>query len=191
MHDVDILIVGVGGQGQLLASRVIGEVARRSGRDVKIAETHGMAQRGGCVVVHIRISEEVYAPLITSKGADVIIAFELLEGLRWQHFAKPEATVILNTDTIDPLDVASGKRVYPPDIVNQLQSQKYRVIEVAATNMLKQIKYPRGTNMLLLGVLATWLHDDEKKWEGAITDCVPSATVNINLAAFHLGLGLM
>lgn len=149
---LDILIVGVGGQGTLLASRVLGEIASLSKLECKLNEIHGMSQRGGSVVTHVRIGKSVDSPTIANGQADYIIAFEKLEAIRWSHFLSPKGTIIVSNQEILPMPVIAGKEKYPEDILDRLQGFCNRVIDIDALNIAKSLNNPRAVNIILLGV---------------------------------------
>lgn len=185
----NILIVGVGGQGIVLASRLLATVAVTAGYDVKISEVHGMAQRGGSVVTHVRIGPKVYSPLIEAGTADFIVAFEKLEALRWLPYARADATIIVNDQEIPPLSVILGVEAYPPDIVSHLAAGGRRVVSVTAEEMAYSVGSAKSTNMVILGVLARYTAVDFKKedWEAAVSAVVPPRTVEVNKRAFAAG----
>ncbi|MEW5786009.1 MAG: indolepyruvate oxidoreductase subunit beta [Bacillota bacterium] len=187
MAKTDILIAGVGGQGTILAGRIIAAVAMAEGLDVKMAETHGMAQRGGSVVTHARLAEKVYAPLIPYGDADLILAFERLEALRWLPFLSPTGTVIVNTQILEPLPVLTGQYVYPPDILDELAVKANRVIAVDALNLEPVRTNPRALNTLLLGIAARLLPFEQTRWEQTLTELLPPKLLEINRRAFTAG----
>lgn len=184
----NILIVGVGGQGTILASKVIAGVALRKGLDIKVSEIHGMAQRGGSVVTQVRFGEEVNAPTITEGTADVILAFEKLEALRWLHYLREEGTVIVNTQELYPLPVLTGNAEYPGDIPDRIRSKVHRIIEVDAAEIAARCGSPKVVNTVLMGVLAGLLDSDLETWREIIRETVPPRTIDVNLAAFNEGV---
>jgi len=185
----NILIVGVGGQGTILASKVIAGVALRKGLDIKVSEIHGMAQRGGSVVTQVRYGDEVHAPTITEGTADVILAFEKLEALRWLHYLREGGTVIVNSQELYPLPVLTGSAEYPGDIPDRIRSKVYRIIEVDAAEIAARCGSPKVVNTVLMGVLAGLLDSDLETWREIIRETVPPRTIDINLAAFNEGVG--
>ncbi|HHX48871.1 MAG TPA: indolepyruvate oxidoreductase subunit beta [Clostridiales bacterium] len=149
--NLDILIVGVGGQGTLLASRVLGEIAILSGLDCKLNEIHGMSQRGGSVVTHVRMGDDVYSPTVLEGNADYIIAFEKLEALRWSYYLKENGKIIVNDQEILPMPVISGKEKYPSNIIEHMK-KTYSVLDIDAISIAKEIKNPKSVNIILLGI---------------------------------------
>lgn len=186
----NVIIVGVGGQGTILASKVLAGVAMAGGMDIKVSEIHGMAQRGGSVVTQVRYGREVFAPTITPGTADVILAFEKLEALRWVHYLKKEGTVIVNSQELYPLPVLTGSVQYPSDIVDRIRGRAPRTIQVDALKIAEDCGSTRVVNVVLLGVLAPLLEEDLDIWREVIKKTVPSRTVDVNLAAFEEGVSL-
>ena len=183
----NILIVGVGGQGTLLASKILGDAVLLSGLDVKQSEVHGMAQRGGSVVTFVRFAEEVHSPLVDKGEADIIIAFEKLEALRWSEYLKPGGTIVVNDHEIPPMPVIIGTAVYPSNIYDKLSATGIRVIRLNGLTIAKELGELRALNVILLGVAAKLLTFDRKVWEQAITDTVPAKALDVNLKAFAAG----
>ena len=164
----NILIVGVGGQGVILASNALSEVAMAKGFDVKKNESHGQSQRGGTVPSHIRYSTKVYSPVIGRGEADLILAFEELEGLRFAHFLKPEGKMILNTQRIYPPRVTSGLDTYPEDVVSILRKNDIETIEVDALSIANKLGNPLVVSTVLLGVLSRYLEFSTDEWKDAL-----------------------
>lgn len=185
----NILIVGVGGQGTLLASRIIGSYALSSGFDVKLSEVHGMAQRGGSVVTHVRIGENVRSPLIDEGEADCIVAFELLEAIRWLPYLKKGGTLIVNDQEILPMPVITGAVKYPADILGQLNALGVKVISLDALKLAAESGSIKAINTVLLGVLARVMGWDNAACEQALADTVKPAFLALNKAAFAKGYG--
>ncbi|MDR0397302.1 MAG: indolepyruvate oxidoreductase subunit beta [Oscillospiraceae bacterium] len=190
----NIIIVGVGGQGALLASRVLGALALRLGRDVKVSEIHGMAQRGGSVITHVRIGEgePIYAPLVAEGEADAVLAFEPLEALRAAPYLVPEGGLIItNTRPIPPMSVLTGAARYPDDVIDKLnETAGGRVTAFDALELAERLGAPRAVNLALLGALAARpVRSDDSVplsvWESAIADAVPPRTLAANLAVFR------
>ncbi|HAA90324.1 MAG: Indolepyruvate ferredoxin oxidoreductase [Thermoanaerobacterales bacterium 50_218] len=184
---VNILLAGVGGQGIVLASRVLADVALQSGKAVKVSETHGMAQRGGSVVTHVRFGEQVYSPLIALGQADFLLGFEKLEAMRFLPYLKKDGRLIVNDQEIYPLNVLLGKEKYPPEISSYLKEQTGQMCLVPAQEIAQQLGSPRVVNMVLLGVLAQFLDIPQEKWEEAIYRCVRPEFREINCQAFRKG----
>lgn len=189
MNDVtSILITGVGGQGIIFASRVLAKIALESGYEVKVSEVHGMAQRGGSVVTHLRFGKHVYSPLISQGEADFIIGFEKLEAMRCLLFLKPDGCLIVNDQVINPLPVLLGKAAYPEDVDSYISGHPDRVRLVQALYMARELGDPRVVNIILLGVLAQYLDFPLNDWQQAIEKCVRPQFVELNRLAFQAGL---
>ncbi len=186
----NILIVGVGGQGTILASKVVAGVALSKGLDIKVSEIHGMAQRGGSVVTQVRYGKEVFAPTITEGTADVLLAFEKLEALRWLHYLREGGTVIVNSQELYPLPVLTGTVEYPDDVLERIRSKVPRTLEVDASEIAARCGSLKVVNTVLMGVLAPLLDRDMDTWRKIIRETVPFRTVDINLAAFEEGVQL-
>ncbi|HOV80935.1 MAG TPA: indolepyruvate oxidoreductase subunit beta [Bacillota bacterium] len=187
IEPVDVLMAGVGGQGTILASRLLALAARESGYDVKVSEIHGMAQRGGSVVTQVRLGEKVYAPLIPEGKADVLLAFEKLEALRLLRFLKPGGIVIVNDQVIYPVPVLVGAAEYPADIVGYIRSVTPNAVVVEALDIATRCGSPRAANVVLLGTLARSLPIAREVWEIALAWRIPSKLLAINKAAFAAG----
>jgi len=193
MDNLNILIVGVGGQGTLLASVLLGGLALKSGLDVKLSEVHGMAQRGGSVVTHVRMSEgEVAAPVIDEGGADVIVAFEMLEAYRWVSYLKPGGKMYVNTQTITPMPVIMGVAEYPGDI-REFLTEKVgagNVTFIDALSIAEAAGNAKAVNTVLLGALARELPFSKEMWLDEIAQKVKPQFVELNKAAFGEGYAL-
>ncbi len=185
----NIMIVGVGGQGTLLTSRILGGITVAAGYDVKLSEVHGMAQRGGSVVTYVRYGKKVAEPIVEEGQADVLIAFERLEALRYAHFLKKDGVIIVNDQRIDPMPVVTGAAEYPKDILKTLK-EKYRVIAVDAQAEALAMGNSRVFNVIILGVAARSMDFPKEQWIEVIKDTVPPKTVEINIAAFERGYEL-
>ncbi len=184
----DILIVGVGGQGTLLTSRILADVAVQMGYDVKVSEVHGMAQRGGSVVTQVRYGEKVYSPIIKKGDADILLAFEKLEAARWLDYLKPNGMVIINDERVDPLPVMSGRVKYPEDIVDKIRNLIPNTRLINATEIASQCGNTRAANVVLVGVLAAVAGLPVKEMGNAIRALVPEKAIDINLKAFAEGM---
>ncbi len=182
----NIMIVGVGGQGTLLTSRILGNLAVRGGYDVKLSEVHGMAQRGGSVVTFVRYGQQVAEPIVEEGCADVLIAFEKLEALRYLHFLKEDGVVIVNDWRIDPITVVTRAAQYPEDVIKTLQGAGKTVV-VEATKAAKEIGAPKAFNVIVLGAAARYVGFDKQDWLKVIEETVPEKTVEVNLKAFEAG----
>ena len=187
MNKTDILIVGVGGQGTILTGRVIAALAMAEGLDVKTAETHGMAQRGGSVITHVRIAEKVYSPLIPMGGGDILLSFEKLEALRWLPFLSAAGTVIVNTQELEPLPVLTGKQEYSTGILEEIEGKVARLIAVDALSMDPVTENPRMVNTFLLGILARIMPYTKDKWLRVMEQEIKAKLVEINKKAFEAG----
>ena len=185
----NIMITGVGGQGTLLTSRVLGGLTLSAGFDVKISEVHGMAQRGGSVVTYVRYGEKVAEPIVEEGQADVLIAFERLEALRYAHFLREDGVLVVNDQRIDPMTVVTGAAEYPENIIEELRG-KYRVVSLNAMEEAMKLGNPKVFNMVILGVVAKHMEFDKAVWTKTIEDTVPPKTTEINLKAFERGYSL-
>lgn len=182
-----ILIVGVGGQGTLLSSKIMGAVFTDLGYDVKVSEVHGMSQRGGSVVTYVKYGEKVYSPVIEKGQADILISFEQLESARWMSYLKPDGILITNTQRIDPMPVITGKAVYPDGVIEKIAAAGIRTISADALAIAEQAGSPRAVNMALLGMAASFLHIDKQVWIDKIVATVPEKTRETNVKAFEEG----
>lgn len=182
----NIMIVGVGGQGTLLTSRILGGITVGNGYDVKLSEVHGMAQRGGSVVTYVRYGEKVTEPIVEEGQADVLIAFEKLEALRYAHFLKKDGVIIVNDQKIDPMPVVTGVAKYPEGIIEHL-SEKYKVISVDAQKEALELGNSRVFNVIILGVAASKMDFEKEQWIEVIKKKVPPKTIDINVKAFERG----
>ena len=187
MRTANILLVGVGGQGTILAGKILAEVAVLQGFDVKMSEVHGMAQRGGSVVTHVRLAEQVYSPLVEEGEADFIVAFERLEALRWAHFLREGGCIIVNDQRIDPMTVITGQFPYPPEILETLQGGAGEVVVLDALQLAREVGSIKAVNVVLLGALAQRTQIERSHWLEAIRRTVPAKTLELNLLAFAAG----
>lgn len=183
---LSIMIVGVGGQGTLLASRVIGDVGIKKNYDVKVSEVHGMSQRGGSVVTYVKLGDKVYSPIVEKGEADIILAFEQLEALRWIEYLKEGGKLITNDQKIDPMPVIMGKAKYPEAIIDKLKNN-YETISVDALSIAKQSGNIKAVNTVLLGIAAKLTGIEKEIWLEAITETVPAKFLEVNLKAFEEG----
>ncbi|HKL93907.1 MAG TPA: indolepyruvate oxidoreductase subunit beta [Clostridia bacterium] len=188
--ELNILIVGVGGQGTLLASRIIGMIAADLGLDCKLSEVHGMAQRGGSVVTHAKVAEVVTSPIIALHDADIIIAFEKLEALRYTNFLKEEGTIVVNNQEIFPMPVITGVRDYPQDIVGELKLRAKKVIVIDALKIAEEIGNDKTVNVIMLGALAKYLGIAKQVVLSALKKCVKPQFFSINELALEKGYEL-
>ncbi len=179
----NVFIAGVGGQGIILASEILSDAALAKGLDVKKSEVHGMAQRGGSVVSHVRFGEEVHSPVITAGEADLLVSFEKMEALRWVQAVAPGGKIIVNTQEIVP----SGQEVYPKDIDSQMDERAPGTIRIDALKLAKEAGHIRAVNVVMLGAMSHFLDFTMDEWRAAIESRVPKKTVEINVKAFELG----
>lgn len=189
METKNIMIVGVGGQGTLLTSRILGGVMQDAGYEVKLSEVHGMAQRGGSVVTFVRYGEEVNEPIVEEGCADVLIAFERLEALRYAHFLKKDGVLIVNDQRMDPMPVVMGAAEYPENIIENL-SKKYTVIAVDALSKAKELGNSKCFNVIILGVAAKHMDFKKEEWVAVIEKTVKPKFVDLNKKAFEVGYAL-
>lgn len=185
----NIMIVGVGGQGTLLTSRILGKLAVEAGYDVKLSEVHGMAQRGGSVVTFVRYGGQVHEPIVEEGQADVLIAFERLEALRYLHFLKKDGAVIVNDWRIDPITVVTGAASYPEHVIESLK-EKRNTIVVEAMSEARKLGAPKAFNIIVLGAAARHMGFRKENWLHVIETTVPPKTAEVNLKAFEIGYGL-
>ena len=186
MATTNIMIVGVGGQGTLLTSRILGKMATNAGFDVKLSEVHGMAQRGGSVVTYVRYGENVAEPIVEEGQVDVLIAFERLEALRYLHFVKKDGVVIVNDLRMDPITVVTGQATYPEGIIDTLKAAR-KTIVVNATEKSKEIGSPKSFNVIVLGAAAKHMSFEKEEWIKVIESTVPPKTIAKNIEAFEAG----
>ncbi|MEE8442879.1 MAG: indolepyruvate oxidoreductase subunit beta [Dehalococcoidia bacterium] len=186
---VDVLMAGVGGQGIILASDALAEVALRSGYDVKKSDSLGMAQRGGSVTSHVRLGEHVFSPMIKRGEADYLLAFERLEAARWADFLGPAGVAIVNDQAIPPLSVIGNASAYPStqDVRKVIREHTKAVHFLSGLEIVEGLGNPQVLNVLLLGYLSTFLDIDETCYLEVISQRVPSRYLDVNLAAFHQG----
>ncbi|MBQ3182212.1 MAG: indolepyruvate oxidoreductase subunit beta [Clostridia bacterium] len=187
MKTTNIMIVGVGGQGSLLASKLLGKLLCGEGYDVKVSEVHGMSQRGGSVVTYVRFGEKVYSPIIDKGEADYIISFEKLEGARYVSCLKEGGTLVVNTQQIDPMPVIIGAAEYPAEILSELEAKAVNVDKIDALALANVAGSSKAVNIVLLGRLAKHMNISTEKWIAAIESSVKPAFVELNKKAFELG----
>lgn len=182
----NIMIVGVGGQGTLLASRILGNAVISEGYDVKVSEVHGMSQRGGSVVTYVKYGDKVFSPIIDRGEADMILAFEKLEAARALPYLKEGGTVILNDREIAPMPVITGAAEYPDGLVADIAA-KAKVIAIDALSLSLEAGSAKAVNVVLIGVLARSSDISKEVWIQTIKDTVPAKFLDLNLKAFELG----
>jgi len=184
-----VMIVGVGGQGSLLASKILGRAAMDKGYDVKVSEVHGMSQRGGSVVTYVRFGDKVNSPIIDKGGADYILSFELLEAARYVQFLKPGGQIITNTQQIDPMPVIAGTAEYPQGLIEKMEESGAKVDAIDALSLAEQAGSAKASNIVLMGRFANYLTDISKdEWIKVIEACVPPKFLEMNKKAFELGV---
>ena len=183
---MNIMIVGVGGQGTLLTSRIIGKTALAAGLDVKLSEVHGMAQRGGSVVTFVRYGERVYEPVCEEGEVDVLISFERLEALRYAHFLKKDGVMIVNDQRIDPMTVVIGAKTYPEGILEEL-GKAHTLYTIDGNAIARGLGNSRVLNSVVLGLAARHIGFTKEAWLTVLRETVPAKTVEINTAAFEAG----
>lgn len=186
MDKMNIMVVGVGGQGTLLTSRIIGKTALNAGYDVKLSEVHGMAQRGGSVVTFVRFGEKVAEPVVEEGDADVLIAFERLEALRYSHFLKKDGIIVVNDQKIDPMTVISGAQVYPENIIENLKTE-HKIYAFDGKKAAENLNNSKVLNIVILGFAAKYIGFSETEWLSVIEKTVPPKTIEINKKAFLTG----
>lgn len=183
----NIMIVGVGGQGTLLASKLIGSVLVNAGFDVKVSEVHGMSQRGGSVVTYVKYGGQVASPVVEAAEADIILAFELLEAARYLPYLKKDGLMIVNEQQTEPMPVITGDAKYPGNLLEKLGEQPIRVISCNALDIAENAGGAKAVNVALIGLLAKQMEFERSKWEKAIKETVPKKFLDMNLKAFELG----
>lgn len=188
MSTKNIMIVGVGGQGTLLASKMLGYVLLNQGYDVKVSEVHGMSQRGGSVVTYVRYGEKVYSPVIDKGEADVILSFEKLEAARWLEYLKPGGKMIVNTQEMEPMPVIIGAKVYPDNLVEKMQAAGADVDARDFLALANEAGSSKAVNIALMGRLSVYFPEiSDEKWQEAIAANVPPRFLELNKKAFELG----
>ncbi|MBR6401699.1 MAG: indolepyruvate oxidoreductase subunit beta [Firmicutes bacterium] len=188
MDTVNIMIVGVGGQGSLLASKLLGHVVMTKGYDVKVSEVHGMSQRGGSVVTYVRFGDKVYSPVIDKGEADYIISFEVLEAARYLPFLKKGGKVIVNAQEIDPMPVITGAAQYPENLLDKMTAAGADVSAMDALSLANEAGSPKAANIALMGRFSKYFGDiTEEEWLNSLEACVPPKFLELNKKAFYLG----
>jgi indolepyruvate ferredoxin oxidoreductase beta subunit len=187
MKQTSIMIVGVGGQGTLLASKILGAAVLSRGYDAKVSEVHGMSQRGGSVVTYVKFGEAIASPVIDMGEADFILAFEQLEAARWLPYLKPDGKIIMNTQRIDPMPVITGAAQYPEGVIEALRGARVSVQAIDALALAQRAGSAKAVNVVLLGALAKQLGIPREAWEEAVRTEVKPQFAGLNLQAFALG----
>lgn len=184
----NIMIVGVGGQGTLLASKMLGRLLLNEGYDVKVSEVHGMSQRGGSVVTYVRFGDKVASPLIDKGQADFILSFEKLEAARWLSYLKEDGQIVLSDQEIDPMPVVTGAAAYPENLIEKMQATGAKVDAIPALDLALQAGSVKAVNIVLMGRLSRYFSDiPEESWKAALDAVVPPKFLEMNEKAFALG----
>jgi len=187
METKNIMIVGVGGQGSLLASKLLGRILLNKGYDVKVSEVHGMSQRGGSVVTYVRFGEKVYSPVIDKGEADYIVSFELLEAARWSEYLRAGGRIITNTQQINPMPVITGAAQYPEELAEKMEAKGITVDQLNALALAEQAGSSKAVNIVLMGHLSRSFDFTLEDWMSAIEKSVPPKFLELNKKAFMLG----
>ena len=187
MATKNIMIVGVGGQGSLLASKLLGRLLLTKGYDIKVSEVHGMSQRGGSVVTYVRFGEKVYSPVIDKGEADYIVSFELLEAARWSEYLREGGKVITNTQQINPMPVITGAAQYPDELAKKMLEKGITVDQLDALTLAEQAGSAKAVNIVLMGHLSRSFDFTLEEWMDAIEKSVPAKFLELNKKAFLLG----
>ena len=185
----NIMIVGVGGQGSLLASKLLGHLLLTEGYDVKVSEVHGMSQRGGSVVTYVRFGERFCSPIIDKGEADFIVSFEMLEAARYAEYLRPDGRIVTNSQEVNPMPVITGAAAYPEDLVGKLEALGITVDAMDCLTLAEEAGSSKAVNIVLMGRLSRYFDIPEEKWLQAVRECVPAKFVDLNLRAFALGRG--
>lgn len=182
------MIVGVGGQGSVLASKLLGHLLTKQGYDVKVSEVHGMSQRGGSVVTYVRYGDKVYSPVIDRGQADFIVSFEILEAARWLDYLSQDGQIVTSTQQIDPMPVLTGAMNYPENLLAEIQKTGAKVDALDCLKLAEQAGSSKAVNLVLLGRLSHYFTDiTQEAWQEAISECVPQKFLDLNRKAFDLG----
>jgi len=189
METRNILIVGVGGQGSLLASKLMGQALLIEGYDAKVSEVHGMSQRGGAVVTYVRYGDKVYSPIVDKGQAELLVSFELLETARWLDHLAPGGQVVTNTQKIDPIPVILGTAKYPEDIIGKLRDTGAKVDAIDALALAEEAGSAKAVNIVMMGRLSKYFPFPEETWARALEETVPPKFLELNRRAFKAGAG--
>ena len=187
METKNVMIVGVGGQGSLLASKLLGHLLLEQGYDVKVSEVHGMSQRGGSVVTYVRYGDKVASPVIDKGEADYIVSFELLEAARWLPFLKADGQIVTSTQQIDPMPVITGAAQYPEELVEKMKATGAKVDALDCLALANEAGSPKAVNLVLMGRLSHYFDLPEQAWLDAMEAIVPTKFLELNKKAFELG----
>ena len=187
METKNIIIVGVGGQGSLLASKILGHLLLNAGFDVKVSEVHGMSQRGGSVITYVRFGEKVFSPVVDRGAADFIVSFEILETARWLSYLKSGGQIVTNTQQIDPMPVITGAAQYPTELVEKIRAAGIKIDAMDCLTLARQAGSVKAVNIVLLGRLSRYFDIAESDWQNSLAACVPPKFLELNRRAFDLG----
>lgn len=187
MATKNVMIVGVGGQGSLLASKLLGRLLITKGYDIKVSEVHGMSQRGGSVVTYVRFGEKVYSPIIDKGEADFIVSFELLEAARYTEYLSADGKIVTNTQQINPMPVITGVAEYPQDLEKEMKEKGIFVDAFDALSLAEEAGSAKAVNIVLMGKLSNYFDFSEEDWMNAIEESVPAKFLELNKKAFALG----
>ena len=187
MEVKSVMIVGVGGQGTLLASKLLGNALIESGYEVKVSEIHGMSQRGGSVITYVKYGDRVDSPTIEKGEADIILAFEWLEAARWLSYLKPDGKIVVNAQRIDPMPVITGAAQYPQNIVENIRLAGANIKEIDALSLAVEAGSSKAVNVVLIGAMAKHTKISYETWINSIKTTVPQKFLDMNLKAFKLG----
>ena len=187
METKNIMIVGVGGQGSLLASKLLGHLLMSQGYDVKVSEVHGMSQRGGSVVTYVRYGDKVFSPVIDKGEADYIVSFEILEAARWLSYLKKDGQIVTNTQQIDPMPVITGAATYPENLADNLNATCAKVDAIDSLKIAEEAGSAKAVNIVLLGRLSHYFDLPEEAWMKSLEANVPAKFLELNKKAFELG----
>ena len=187
METKNVMIVGVGGQGSLLASKLLGQLLLDAGYDVKVSEVHGMSQRSGSVVTYVRYGDRVASPVIDEGEADYIVSFELLEAARWLSFLKPDGQIVTNIQQVDPMPVITGAMEYPENLVDKMKATGAKVDALDCLALAEQAGSAKAVNLVLMGRLSHYFDMPDEAWQKAIDTVVPEKFRAMNKVAFELG----
>lgn len=190
METKNIMIVGVGGQGTLLASKLLGRILLDKGYDVKVSEVHGMSQRGGSVVTYVRYGDKVYSPIVDEGEADIVLSFELLEAARWAGYLKKGGVLLTNTQKTNPMPVITGAAEYPSELEDKLSKLDIKLDTMNALELAEKAGSAKTVNVVLLGRLSRYFDFDKETWLDAIEKSVPEKFIEMNKRAFELGAEL-
>ena len=183
----NIMLVGVGGQGTLLASKILGDLLTRRGQDVKVSEVHGMAQRGGSVVTYVKYGDAVHSPVIDLGQADVIVGFEILEAYRYLPYLKNGGKILASSQQVKPMPVVTGAMAYPSGIEDGIKACAGEFCEIDALALAQRAGSVKSVNVVLLGLLAKNMDVGKEEWLTSLKNIVPAKFLDMNLKAFELG----